>query len=172
MMDGYMEYLVKRGATRKDFLVKGICVWVVLVLCMLSWMFGTTPVIKIVLFVLTIGMIAFSWFYVFPRTEVEYEYLYCDKTISVDVIYSKSSRKSLASYELDRIDIIAPLGSHRLDEYKNKKMEVKDYSSGMDSDLHKPYVLIYTGNTKVILDLPEEFVKMVQNNGPRKVFTD
>ena len=51
-------------------------------------------------------------------------------------------------------------------------MEVKDYSSGMDSDLHKPYALIYAGNTKVILDLPEEFVKMVQNNGPRKVFTD
>ena len=27
-------------------------------------------------------------------------------------------------------------------------------------------------NEKVILDLPSEFVKMVQNNGPRKVFFD
>ena len=171
-MDSYMEYMVKRGKTKGDFIIKGVCVWAIIVLCMLSWMFGGVPLIKYLLLALTIGMLFLSWYVIFPRTDVEYEYLYCDKTITVDVIYSKSKRKNLATYDLDRIEILAPVNSHRLDEYKNKNLTVKDYASGMESDAHKPYALIYGGNEKVILDLPSEFVKMVQNNGPRKVFFD
>ena len=32
--------------------------------------------------------------------------------------------------------------------------------------------MIYEGGRKILLDLPKDFVKIVQNNAPRKVFFD
>jgi hypothetical protein len=40
------------------------------------------------------------------------------------------------------------------------------------SDDHVPYAMIYEGGLKVLLDLPKDFVKIIQNNAPRKVFFD
>lgn len=171
-MDSYKEYMVQKKKTMKDYLIRGVCVWIFLVLCMLSLFFVRDMFLRTIIFALTMALILACIYIIFPKTDIEYEYLYCDKTITVDAIYAKSKRKKMGEFELDRIDIICPVDSYRLDQFNTGKMEVVDYSSQMESDEHKPYAVLYAGIKKIILDLPEDFVKMVQNNAPRKVYFD
>lgn len=161
-----MEYMVEEKQTMKGQLIRSACFAVVPV-CLLWFFFGY----KWTLFIILVDFIvAKHW--LFPMTAVEYEYLYCDRKITVDKILGKAKRVSLAEYELDRMEIIAPLDSHRLDSYKGRQVTTREYWSHRESDKHKPYAIYYEGNQKIVLDLPDEFVKMVQNNAPRKVFMD
>ena len=84
----------------------------------------------------------------------------------------KEKRKSLAVYDVEKMEILCPENSWRYGEYKNRQFEVHDYSGHEESENHETYVMIYNGKEKVLLDLPVDFVKMVQNNAPRKVFLD
>lgn len=110
--------------------------------------------------------------FIYPLGSIEYEYLYCDKMITVDMIKAEKKRKTLAEYSLDRMELMCPLNSDRWKAYEHKNFKVYEYWSHMESDKHKPYAFIYGGNQKIVLDLPEEFVKIVQNNAPRKVYFD
>lgn len=161
-----MEYLVPQKTTRKSLVIKSL-VWAVFPVCIYWFILGYSWVLFIGLAVFILAKI-----FVFPMTSVEYEYLYCDRRITVDVIYNQEKRKTLMEISLDRIELMAPMDSHRLDSYKNRKGTTLNYWSLEESEQHKPYMIIYEGNQRIILDLPPEFVKMVQNNAPRKVFTD
>lgn len=166
MNNDLMEYLVAQKVTKKSLFIRSL--FFALIPVCIYWFVIGYP------WVLFIGLAGFflAKLVVFPRTKIEYEYLYCDRTITVDVIYGQSKRKTIDEIRLDRVEVMAPVGSHRLDDYKNRIKETKDYWSLEESDLHKPYALVLQDNKKIILDLPPEFVKMVQNNAPRKVFMD
>ena len=128
-MDSYKEYMVQKKKTMKDYLIRGVCVWIFLVLCMLSLFFVRDMFLRTIIFALTMALILACIYIIFPKTDIEYEYLYCDKTITVDAIYAKSKRKKMGEFELDRIDIICPVGSYRLDQFNTGKMEVVDYKN-------------------------------------------
>lgn len=166
MNDDLMEYLVEQKLTTKGYFMRSACFAMVPV-CILWFILGY----KWVLFLL-FGVFLLGKYVIFPMTAIEYEYLYCDKTITVDKIQGKSKRKTIGEFALDRMDILAPVNSHRLDEYKSRVTETKEYWSLQESHVHEPYALIYAGKQKIILDLTPEFVKMIQNNAPRKVFMD
>ena len=51
-------------------------------------------------------------------TDLEYEYLYLDKELSVDKIMAKSKRKRVGTYSLDRMEVFAPVYSYHLDNFK------------------------------------------------------
>ena len=51
------------------------------------------------------------------RTEVEYEYLYLDKELTIDKIMAKTKRKRIGVYKLDSMEILAPIKSYHLDNY-------------------------------------------------------
>lgn len=74
------------------------------------------------------GVVAY---FSYMNADIEYEYLYLDKEISVDKVMAKSRRKKMGSYNLEQMEIFAPLNSHRLDSYKNRQMKTLDYSSGV-----------------------------------------
>lgn len=98
--------------------------------------------------------------------DVEYEYLYLGKELSVDKVIGKSRRKKAAVYSIDRMEILAPAGSHHLDSYRNRNVPVKDYSAGEGPG---QYVMYCEGH-KILLSPSEEFVKAIKNMAPRKVF--
>lgn len=164
MNDDMMEYLVKQKMTVKGMLIRIACIAFIPV-CLLWLFMGQLWVLFLIL-----ADIFLAVYVLFPRTSVEYEYLYCDKTITVDAIYGMAKRKTLAEYSLERMEILAPVGSHYLDAYQHQNLNTKEYWSLEESEEHKPYAMIYDGKEKIILDLSPEFVKMVQNNAPRKVF--
>lgn len=165
-MDGYMEHMVKRQITSKDKAIRALCIALVVVITLSFLFFGA--------FMILLGGLAcfLTIAVVFPRTDVEYEYLYCDKIVTVDKIMGKAKRKRMGEFEVEKMEIVAPSNSYRLADYKNRTVTEKDFSGHNGEDGDTPYVIYYDGNVKIILDLPEKFVKMVQNIAPRKVFMD
>ena len=110
-------------------------------------------------------------YFVYLNADLEYEYLYLDKEITIDKVMAKSKRKKAATYDVERMEILAPVKSYHLDDYRNRTMKTVDYSSGTAED-DKKYIMVYEGNIKVILEPSLEMVKAIQTVAPRKVFTD
>ena len=171
-MDSFMEYIVPKKADGKDFFIKSLATAFIIALFGASVLFNIFTWIGTVLLAVGVIMIFVNKAFILPLTDVEYEYLYCDRQISVDKIMGKAKRKELANFEVDKIEILCPQDSQRLADFNNRTFTVKDYLGHRESTEHKPYVLIYEGKQKVLLDLPSDFVKMVQNNAPRKVYFD
>ncbi len=164
MKDSYMEYMVRKKITVKDHLIR------ISMIVLTVFFFSLSIVIQPSLIVAGI-LAAIAYFVVFPSTDLEYEYLYCDKQITVDKIMAQRKRKQAAVYDTDKIELLAPANSFRLKAFEHRTLkEVPLWS--LKEDDHVPYVMIYEGNQKVILDLPAEFVKLVQNAAPRKVYFD
>lgn len=149
---------------------------------------GGMKALKVLLIVVTVigilgGMIAFPLLIVAVAAAVgayfaslysslEYEYLYVDKEISVDKILNKSKRKKAEKFELDRMEIFAPVNSWHLDNYKNRQFKTTDYSSGVAGQPDRRYAMIYNGERKILFEPNQEMVKAMQAVAPRKVFLD
>lgn len=149
---------------------------------------GGMKALKVLLIVVTVigilgGMIAFPLLIVAVAAAVgayfaslysslEYEYLYVDKEISVDKILNKSKRKKAEKFELDRMEIFAPVNSWHLDNYKNRQFKTTDYSSGVAGQPDRRYAMIYNGERKILFEPSQEMVKAMQAVAPRKVFLD
>ena len=149
---------------------------------------GGMKALKVLLIVVTVigilgGMIAFPLLIVAVAAAVgayfaslysslEYEYLYVDKEISVDKILNKTKRKKAEKFELDRMEIFAPVNSWHLDNYKNRQFKTTDYSSGVARQPDRRYAMIYNGERKILFEPNQEMVKAMQAVAPRKVFLD
>ena len=128
-----------------------------------------TPFVVGMLIAIVLGGCAY---FAHMNAEIEYEYLYLDRELSVDKVLAKTRRKKAGSYSLEQMEIFAPLNSHRLDSYKNRQMKVIDYSSGIAAQPERRYMMVWNGDTKIILEPNAEMIKAIQGIAPRKVFTD
>ena len=90
---------------------------------------------------------------------------------SIDKIMSKQKRKRVGSYDMKKVEIVAPKNSHELDSFRNRKdIKVHDYSSleenaktfGMAINGDKGMELIY-------FDPNEAIIKDMQRIAPRSV---
>ena len=111
-------------------------------------------------------------YFIYLNADLEYEYLYLDKEITVDKVMAKSKRKRVAKYEVERMEILAPIKSWHIDDFKNRTVKTVDYSSGTEKQPDLRYVMYYEGNLKIILEPSMEMVKAIKNIAPRKVFMD
>ena len=106
------------------------------------------------------------------KANVEYEYLYLDRELTIDKIMAQTKRKRVAVYKVDRMEIFAPIKSYHLDNFKNRQVKEKDYSIGEELKPDRRYVFYYEGGEKVIVSPSEEMVKAMKMVAPRKVFND
>ena len=139
---------------------------VIAVICFLAAFIG------IILAFIPMILAGVGAYFVNMYTDLEYEYLYLDKELTVDKVMAKSKRKRVATYSLDRMEIFAPIKSYRLDNFKNRDVKVKDYSIGEEQQPDLRYVMYYEGGEKIILSPSPELVKVMKNVAPRKVFSD
>lgn len=165
MNDMYVECLVKQKQSALAVLGK----YVLIALCVIS--------VLLMLIGFSIAFFAALLFgagayFITLFTDLEFEYLYVDKEITVDKIMAKSKRKNVGKYGLDRIEIIAPIHSYQLDNYKNRNVTVKDYSIGEELKPDRRYAMYYEGGIKVIFSPSEEMIKVLKNVAPRKVFSE
>ncbi len=166
MNDSYIECMVERRTPAWQAFLKYLVIFLAAVLVLGGLLFGQT--------LFLIGGILFGVlaYFVILNTDLEFEYLYLDKEITVDKIMHKTKRKKVATYTVEKMEILAPIKSYHLDGYKNRQAKVVDYSCGFEDKPDKRYVFFYDGKEKVIIEPSEDFVKMVKNVAPRKVFTD
>lgn len=163
MGDSYVEVLVGREKNTA-FAVLRIIMYVLCGICVVLAM-GGMPVLLLV--GIAIGAIGY---FVCPAPDIEYEYLYMGKELTVDKIISKSKRKNVGTFDLNKMEVMCPVNSHELDSYKNKKLPVKDFSSNKPDS--KPYVIAYHDEKEEFLIYVEpvaEFVQAVKSTMPRKV---
>lgn len=166
MSETYKELLVKRQGS----FVMGVLRTVLIMLAVFFIITGFGSIFGLLIGVV-LGIIAY---FVYLNTDVEYEYLYLDKELSIDKVMAKTKRKKAASYVIERLEIMAPVNSHRLDSYNNGSRQWKtcDYTSKRKETKEACYVMIFEGTTKVIIEPDKEFVKAIYTNAPRKVFMD
>ena len=167
MSDLYTELLVKKEKTPKDNLIKAGLIGLI-VISLAAGLF-----INSLLLIIAAGL-AVAAYFIIPRTDLEYEYLFVNGDMDIDVIMSRSKRKRVFSLSLSEADIAAPLNSHRLDYYNgNQKLKVYDFSSGNPE--HKRFAVIVhqkEETAKVILEPDEELSQLMKNSAPGKVFLD
>lgn len=164
MSETYVECLVKKKTSTALLLFRILSVMLTVVFVLIGLFIWPALVIA--------GLSAIAAYFVYLNSDLEYEYLYLDKEITVDKVMAKTRRKRLAKYDVQRMEIFAPMNSYHLGEYKNRMVKTSDYSSGEAKQPEKRYVMYYEGGQKIILEPSMELVKAIKNVAPRKVFTD
>ena len=164
MNETYVECLVKQKTSVGGKFLK-------VLLIVLTVFFAIAMMIFPLLFLFALAA-GFGAYYVHLRTDLEYEYLFLERELAVDKVMAKTRRKRMCIYNIDRIEIMAPIHSHRLDNYKNRQVKVKDYSIGEELKPDRRYAMYYEGGEKIILSPSEELLKAMKSIAPRKIFTD
>ncbi|MDY5020970.1 MAG: DUF6106 family protein [Blautia sp.] len=168
MSDLYSELLVKKEKTMKDNLIKVGAIGFTALLVLAGLFIHPLALLPAII----LGVV--SYLFIIPKTDLEYEYLFVNGEMDIDMIMAKSKRKKAGSFRLSETDIVAPMDSHRLDYYKNnQKLKVLDFSSG--NEKNKRYGVV-TRNEKescmIIIEPDENMAKAIKNSAPSKVFLD
>ncbi|MDO4187630.1 MAG: DUF6106 family protein [Lachnospiraceae bacterium] len=164
MGDSYVESLVERERNSFYALLKNVS-YAVCGICVLVAILTGIPLLFLV--AVAVGIIGV---FVVPNPDYEFEYLFIGKELSIDKIIAKSNRKTLGSYDLDKMEFMCPLTSHELDSYKSKNTPVRDYSSRKEGVV--PYVLVYKdGNQEILVYLEPDpaLISAIKTVMPRKV---
>ena len=167
MSDLYTELLVKKKKTPKDSLIK----YGLIVLTVLFALAGL-----LIHPYLWAGLIVFAIldYFIIPKTNLEYEYLFVNGEMDIDVIMSQSKRKRVFSFQVSDIDLMAPVNSHRMDYYNNnQKMKVYDFSSGYED--HKCFAAIMRHDNdtcRVLLEPDDTLAQGMRNYAPSKIYLD
>lgn len=164
MIDSYVECMIARKKDTVAMILKVLAYVFCGLLLLFSLLTGGT-----VTFILGLAFAAIGYF-ACPSPDIEFEYLYMDRELTIDKIMSKQKRKRAAVYDLNKMEKMCPLNSHELDAFKNRKIAVKDYSSKIAD--HRIYVIVYHSEQEeslVYIEPNDELLAAIKNSCPRKV---
>ena len=163
MSDLYSEFLVKKEPTPKDALVK----YGMIALTVLLALAGLFMMPLLLIAAVAVGIASY---FIVPRTDLEFEYLFVNGELDIDMIMAKSKRKKAKSISLAETDLNAPLKSSRMDYYNsNTQMKTLDYSSGNPE--HKRLAVITRDKGQVyriVIEPNDEMTLAIKNYGPSK----
>jgi len=179
MSETYVECLIKAKAKMGMKLLKYLLIGLTVIFVLLA-------LVGIILAIIPGVITGVGAYFVTLYSDLEYEYLYLDREISVDKGMARSRRKKANSFSVDkmekrkrvdtyqgeRMEILATFHSYHLDNYKNRQVKIRDYSIGEELKPDLRYAAYYEGGEKLILSPSEELVKAIRNVAPRKVFMD
>ena len=169
MSDLYLEELVKRKWTTKDRAVRILLIALTVILILGAFF---------VQYILVFPAIAIciADIFIFPRFNIEWEYQYVNGELDVDRIINKAKRKRRESIDLDRVEIIAPAVSHRLDYYNNNRnLKEVNYTSNDPEREKQVYAMIVADENslkKVLFESTEKMLRDMRTRAPRKVYLD
>ncbi|MEE0955102.1 MAG: DUF6106 family protein [Eubacterium sp.] len=167
MDDLFTELLIKKQKTGKDTFLKTLAIGFTVLLFLAGILI--TPLFLL----LGLGMAAVDYF-LLPRLNVEYEYSYVSGELDIDKIFNKEKRKKGGEYSVKNFEIMAPLNSDRLSDYKkNSQIKTIDYTSGDPDDGSPVYAFVTSdnGQRQMILFQPDDrILKDMRMRAPSKVF--
>lgn len=165
MGDQYTELLVKKQPSAQDSIKKyGL---ILLTVVALAGGLFLNPLLLIAGVALGVAC-----YFLLPRLDLEYEYLFVNGEMDVDKVMAKAKRKRAKSFSIREAEIVAPVSSHRLDSFNNmRNLKTLDYSSGNPS-AHRLAVIVRDEKDifKIILEPDEKLAQMMFNCAPSKVF--
>ncbi len=158
----YTETTVKKYTSFKTKLA--ITMWIIATLYMFVFTLFTTGIsLKLLVLIDIILMIVF----IPNMVSKDYEYIFCDGQIDIDVIKRGRKRKHLKRYDLVNADLFAPIHDPKIKEYVIDWK--KDFTSGRGGD--RVYGIIFRFNDRYALLKIEPSLKMIwmaKQKMPRK----
>lgn len=164
MNETYVEWLIKKKTPAYMTLLRIVTIMLAVCFILLGFILWPALIIGVV-----IGVAAY---FIYMNSDLEYEYLYVDKELTIDKVMAKSKRKRVATFDMGKMEVMAPAKSYHLDNYKNRTDKTVDYSSGEEKQPDTRYVFYYDGKQRVVFEPNIEMIKAIQMGAPRKVFKD
>jgi hypothetical protein len=161
MDKGYYEFLVKGKPNTMAKILK-VVLFILTVLTLIGALLLGNMVVMVLGVAFGVGTYFASLF-----TDVEYEYLYLEKELSIDKVFNKERRKHAETLSLDKAQVFAPEKSSKLDNFGKMNGKVTDYSCAEENNGLKKYVMYYEGNRKILFSLDEEMIKILKSKCPR-----
>ncbi|HJA12710.1 MAG TPA: hypothetical protein H9799_07130 [Candidatus Mediterraneibacter merdipullorum] len=154
MNDALYEQLVTRRPKPYDLPVRILVILVIVAVAVLLM-----PFIGILSFIIAVILALVAYYFIFPKLNVEYEYIILNHDLQIDAIYNRAKRKRMTSLDIQSAEIIAPKDSPRLHSYKPDK--ICDYSSGNPSG--KAYAIMLPMEQKNVCIYIEPDAKMIEH---------
>ncbi len=152
----YFDEIHKKGNDGKSVFLKTLIIAGCVVLCPVVFLLGGSFGL-----LLAVGVI-YGAYLLFQRLNKEFEYIYTNGEVDIDVIFGRSSRKRLITLKASLIERMAPCGE-TFESYRKKQgIQVVDYSDGNKKTAH--YVLLNGEQKKLVLFSPSE--RLVENLKP------
>ena len=162
MGSGIIEVIVHKKTNPVYPVLRVFCIAVAVIFILLSRLTFAALIIAI-------PAIFFAWFF-WRKLDVDYEYCYVDGELRVSRIMNKSKRKDLAKYEISSMEAYGPVGSHHLDEFRNRTWKDIDYSSGEIKQPDTRYYMYMPNSVRLILEPDSDLNDALRHAAPRKVF--
>ena len=103
MNDALYEQLIARRPKPYDLPLRILIILVIVAVAVLGM-----PFIGILSFVIAVILAVLAYYFVFPKLNVEYEYIILNHDLQIDAIYNKAKRKRLQNIDIQGAEIIAP----------------------------------------------------------------
>lgn len=152
MNDAIYEQLIARKAKVTDYLIRTLIIAFILIL-----IFFGLPLIGILAILLAIAFGFISFYFVFPKLKVEYEYILLNHDFQIDAIYNKSKRKTLIEFDIQKIASIMKASEFHTSE------KTFNFTSGADSQSVYAIRTSQNGQNICILFEPDEKMKELMN---------
>lgn len=103
------------------------------------------------------------------RSSIEYEYLFLNKELDVDMIVRKKKRKKVYSLDMNDVVVVARIDAGEAKLYQTIKG--RNFSSNLNQQNVYKVVLSHMGKMESILIEPSrELLEAMKSTAPRKVF--
>lgn len=136
----------------------------------------TTLLVVIGLAVTWLLLLAFAagylTYWLWPRFQVTYEYVFCDGQLDFDKILGGEGRKHVYRIDLEHVEMIAPEKSHSLDGYRQRNLPSRDFTSLIQEEGHKVFVIIHKmdkGQEEIRFEPDEKMLALMKSKAPRKI---
>ena len=164
-MDGmYSECAVKRAGSPKIIALRILAIAAVIA----TFFFSSVTGSKLLLVLGIIIACLVIWFW--PMFNIEWEYIFVDGQLDFDTIAGGERRKTRLRIDFEGLEVLAPLGSHELDQYKNLKL--RDYTS-LKKDARVYCIVVKVGEEglcRINFEPSDDMLKMMKAKSSRKVF--
>ena len=165
MNESYAEAGCSRRPIASTYLIQ---VGMIALTILAFYLASIIPGVMFIAILMIVGMV-----YVFPRLNIEYEYIFCDGQIDFDRISGGQKRKTMRRIDFEQVEICAPIKSHSLDSYNHSNIKVIDYSSRDPQRPKYAVILRDKGNlVKIVFEPNETMLSCIKSKAPRKIVFD
>jgi hypothetical protein len=166
MGDVFKEQIVKRKQTTKNTIIRIVLIFAVTMVFFISFALGLGP-----LAVLLTGGAIFGALYIHSFFVVEYEYVFTNGELDIDVIYNRSRRKRVFSAHVNAIEVMAHVENKNHIREFDSSQETRDYTSGTVTESTYAFLIPLEGKRlKVIIEPNEKMLAAFKTViSPRKL---
>jgi len=156
MTDVFKEQIVKRKENTKDRMKR-----IGLVLAVIVIFFVAISTIPAFAPIITLAA-AFGAYFLMGFLKVEYEYVFTNGELDIDIIYNRSRRKRLFTSHVNQFEIMAHVEDMTYAGSFSNAQEVHNYSSGVNGPDTYAFLVNKGGKQqKIIIEPNEKMIKAI-----------